>query len=128
MRHEREAWVRSRYLHAEHDLSPSSFVDGLSPDVSFALGALRVVGRLAVLGAVESMMGDGLTAIAHNVVAVWVPEPDIAIVEATVRYTYLDGTSTHPVPVASIFRWHGDEVIDVRIFMDAASNPAPPSA
>ncbi|MEV0637647.1 hypothetical protein AB0I77_22350 [Streptomyces sp. NPDC050619] len=123
---DRLEWVRRHYAESALALDPDAFVEGLGKDVRMSRGAAVIVGRHAIREAVEKMRAAGLLAVRHDISGLWEPEPGVVVAEATVMYQY-ETEVTPAVPVVSVFRWQGDEVVDLRVYMDSARGPQRPS-
>jgi hypothetical protein len=119
-------WVRRHYAESAVVLDPDAFVEGLGEDVRMSRGAAIIVGREEIRKAVEKMRAAGLLSIRHDISGLWEPEPGVVIAEATVTYRYVSEV-TPAAPVVSVFRWRGDEVVDLRVYMDSARGPQRPS-
>ncbi|MEU6198544.1 nuclear transport factor 2 family protein [Streptomyces sp. NPDC047061] len=119
-------WVRRHYAESAVALDSEAFVEGLGEDVRMSRGVTVVVGREEIRKAFAQMQTAGLQAIKHDIAGLWEPEPGVVIAEATVAYEYTTG-ATPAVPVVSVFRWDGDEVVDIRVYMDSAQAPQSPS-
>ncbi|WP_460072952.1 nuclear transport factor 2 family protein [Streptomyces sp. YKOK-I1] len=115
-------WVRRHYAESAVALDPDAFVEGLGADVRMSRGAAVIVGREEIRKAVEAMRTGGLLSIRHDIRGLWEPEPGVVIAEATVTYRY-GSEVTAAAPVVSVFRWRGDEVVDLRVYMDSARGP-----
>lgn len=114
---DRLEWVRRHYAEAAVALDPEGFVNGLSDDVRMCRGTSSVLGREQIRRTVEDLRVAGLLSIRHDIAGLWEPEPGVVIAEATVTYNY-ETESTPAAPVVTVFRWRGDEVADVRVYMD----------
>ncbi|MEV5843557.1 nuclear transport factor 2 family protein [Streptomyces sp. NPDC051985] len=119
---DRLGWVRRHYAESAEALDPDAFVEGLSDDVRMSRGTAVIVGREEVRKAVEQMGAAGLFAIRHDISGLWEPEPGVVIAEASVTYRF-ETEETPAVPVMSVFRWRGEEVADLRVYMDGARGP-----
>jgi hypothetical protein len=99
-------------------MEPERFARHLAPTATMRFGnAPPVHGREAIRDAWASFC-ETLDGVHHDIVEQW--ETDSAtIVEANVTYTRKDA-STVTVPVATIYREHGELIDDYRIFIDLA--------
>ncbi|ADI11787.1 hypothetical protein SBI_08669 [Streptomyces bingchenggensis BCW-1] len=117
---DRVQWVLRHYDASASALDTDAFVRGLAPDVRMTRGLTTMTGRDEIRRAVERMRAaQGLLSMRHDIVGLWEPEPGVVIAEAVVTYRH-ETHSPRPVPVVTVFRWRGDEVADIRIYMDSS--------
>lgn len=99
-------------------MEPERFAAHLAPDVTMRFGnAEPIHGRDAVREAWAAFCQD-LKGVKHDLVEQWAID-DTTIVEATATYT-LQNDSQVTVPVVTIYRDHGGEINDYRIYIDLA--------
>jgi ketosteroid isomerase-like protein len=93
------------------------YVTFLTEDARFRLGNPEpLVGREAIQDSLVAFCQQ-VKGIYHDVKQMWEPEENVVLLNLEVTYNRLDGTAV-TLPVMDFFRFQGDLIQELQIFMD----------
>jgi SnoaL-like protein len=114
-----EDWLRHHYAHGADALDVDGFMRGMTADIELTSNGGTVIGTDAVRQSAEQLFSI-LTSMAHDIHRVEVPADDIAVVDATVSYHFVNGAEIS-LPCTTTFRFRENEVRAVHIDIDSAA-------
>jgi hypothetical protein len=112
-----EVWVRDHYAHGADALDVEGFMRGMADDVELSSGVGTVTGAGAVRESAVHLFSL-LTSMSHDVHRVLMPEDDLAVVEASVNYRFVNGAQI-TLPCTTTFRFSDDLVRSVHLDIDS---------